>query len=107
MIQMAAVGPREVVQAFRSIGITDVCVETPPEASRAVFDLAKQGCAIIYITEDMAEQIEETISRFRSSALPAVIPIPGPSGVTGYGMASVRANVEKAVGANILFKEEG
>ena len=61
MIQMAAVGPREVVQAFRAIGITDVCVETPQEASRAVFDLAKQGCAIIYITEDMAEQIEETI----------------------------------------------
>ena len=57
MIQMAAVGPREVVQAFRAIGITDVCVETPQEASRAVFDLAKQGCAIIYITEDMAEQI--------------------------------------------------
>lgn len=107
MSRIAAVGPRETVLAFRAIGITAASVDSAEEASRAVFNLANEGYAVIFITEDIAEQITETISRYKTSALPAIIPIPGAAGGTGYGMAAVRANVEKAVGADILFKEEG
>ena len=36
----------------------------------------------------------------------AVIPIPGSRGSNGLGMSRVRANVEKAIGADILFNNE-
>ena len=36
----------------------------------------------------------------------AVIPIPGSQGSNGLGMRRVRANVEKAIGADILFNNE-
>ena len=54
-----------------------------------------------------AASIPETLDRYKSQSLPAIIPIPGSQGATGYGMAALNANVEKAVGANILFQKEG
>ena len=107
MQKVAAVGERDSVLAFQALGLTVVAVTTAQEASQAVFRLAQQGYAVIFITETMAELIPETIDRYKTSALPAIIPIPGAAGSTGIGMRNVRQNVEKAVGADILFKEEG
>ena len=80
---------------------------TAQAAQKALFEAAKSGCAVILVTEDVARLIPEAISRYSTEPVPAIIPIPGASGSTGLGMANVRANVEKAVGADILFKEEG
>ena len=107
--QIAAIGPKDAVLAFRALGITVVPAQEPDAVSQAIFRLAKEGYAVIFITEEEAEGAKEMISRFATSPLPAIIPIPGASGANGYGMRAVRANVEKAVGADILFsdKEEG
>ena len=103
MSKIAAIGPKEAVLAFRALGLTVLPVTTPEEASRAVFQLAEEGFSVIFITEKEAAQIEETISRYKTSPTPAIIPIPGASGGTGLGMQAVRANGEKAIGADILF----
>ena len=105
--EIAVVGARDAVLAFKALGLTVCPVAGAQEASAEVFRLAEGGAAVIFITEEVAAQIEETISRYKSRALPAIIPIPGASGATGEGMRRIRANVEKAVGADILFKGEG
>lgn len=92
--------------AFKALGLKVVPADTPAAVSRAVNDLAREGAQVIFITEREAAQIEETISRYKTALAPAIIPIPGAQGATGLGMAAVRANVEKAVGANILFDEK-
>ena len=92
--------------AFMALGVRVYAVDTKEEAQRALFDAAKGGAAVILITEETAREIPEAISRYSAQPVPAIIPIPGASGGTGLGMANVRANVEKAVGADILFKEE-
>ncbi|HIU33855.1 MAG TPA: V-type ATP synthase subunit F [Candidatus Pullichristensenella excrementigallinarum] len=102
MTKIAAVGPKDAVLAFKALGLEVVSVETAEQASKAVFDLAEAGCQVIFITEREAEKIPETISRYKTSPTPAIIPIPGATGATGFGMRAVRANVEKAVGADIL-----
>lgn len=107
MRKVAAVGSRDTVLAFRALGLDVVPCDTAEEASRAVFHLAEDGCAVIFITENMAAQIGETLERYRMATTPAIIPIPGASGTDGSGMRNIRANVEKAIGADILFKEEG
>ena len=107
MHKVAAVGSRDTVLAFKALGLTVKPAVTAQEASRAVFELAQDGCAVIFITENVAAQIQETIERYKTAPLPAIIPIPGATGSDGSGMRSVRANVEKAIGADILFKEEG
>ncbi len=107
MQKIAVVGSRDTVLAFKALGLEVCPAETAQEASQAVYRLAEGGAAVIFITENYAAEIEETISRYRTVALPAIIPIPSASGATGEGMKRVRANVEKAIGADILFKEEG
>ena len=69
--------------------------------------LAKEGYAVIFVTEEEAEGAREMIARFAAEPLPAIIPIPGASGANGFGMRAVRANVEKAVGVDILLGKKG
>ncbi len=107
MHKMAVVGARDSVLAFKALGLTVMPAQTPEEASKAVRTLVKDGYAIIFITEEMAEAIQETLSKYKTQPLPAIIPIPGSNGSNGYGMRALRDNVEKAVGADILFQKEG
>ena len=106
MASIAAVGPREAVLAVRALGLEVREVASSEETSRAVNDLARSGAKVIFITEREAAAIEETISRYNTALTPAIIPIPGAAGATGAAMAAVRANVEKAVGADILLDEK-
>lgn len=45
------------------------------------------------------------IDEYATATFPAIIPIPAGSRSLGLGMKRVKENVEKAVGADILFKE--
>jgi len=58
--------------------------------------------AVIFVTEQVAKDIEETIKRYNRETLPAVILIPSNQGTLNIGMQRIRDNVEKAVGVNIL-----
>ncbi len=64
--------------------------------------LAREDYGIIFITEQVAQAIGETIDRYNKSATPGIILIPSNSGSLGAGLARVRDNVERAVGMNIL-----
>lgn len=103
---LAAVGDRASVMLFKALGVQAVYAEDAAEADSAVRALAVAGCKVIYITERLAQKIPETIEQYKTKPYPAVIPIPDRAGSTGLGMRNIRANVEKAVGADILFGEE-
>ena len=80
----------------------------PPQGSstRLLHTLAKdETYAIIFIVENYAKVMAEDIARYKDSPLPAVISIPGRAGSDGSGMAAIKSAVERAVGADILFKE--
>ena len=47
----------------------------------------------------------EDMARYKDLPLPAVISIPGRAGSDGSGMAAIKSAVERAVGADILFKD--
>ena len=99
--KMAAVGERDAVLAFQAVGLRVEPVETP----HAVNALAKEGYSIILVTERTAQGIEETISKYKTMPTPAIIPIPGAGGTSGYARAAMKANMEKAVGADILMNQ--
>ncbi|MCR8608266.1 V-type ATP synthase subunit F, partial [Salmonella enterica subsp. enterica serovar Typhimurium] len=64
--------------------------------------LAMNNYAVIFVTEQVAKDIEETIERYNREVLPAVILIPSNQGTLNIGMQRISDNVEKAVGVNIL-----
>lgn len=102
MDKIAVIGDRTSVLAFRAMGV-DVFTPVDAEAARNSVDrAAREGYGVIFLTEAIASQIPETVSRYRSQIKPAVILIPDHQGSQGVGMSDIYKNVEKAVGTNIF-----
>ena len=107
--KMGVVGERDAVLAFKAIGMQAIPVSTPEQTTAALHKLATAGVPVIFITESCARMVPESLEKYKTDPSVAVIPIPGSQGTDGFGHSRVRANVEKAIGADILFnnKKEG
>lgn len=100
--KIGVVGDKDSVLAFKALGIDVFPVVSADEARIAVDRLAKNDYAVIFVTEQVAQEIEETIERYTKQVLPAVILIPSNQGTLNIGMKKISDSVEKAVGVNIL-----
>lgn len=103
---VAVVGEKESVLCFQSVGFEVFSVAPGESAEPLLRDLTKQAYAIIFVTEQVLAPILSLLGDYKNQMLPAIIPIPGHGGSLGIGMAGVRACVERAVGADILFQQE-
>lgn len=106
MYKVAVLGDRDSIYGFASVGMEIFPITAAAEAERKIKTLADDGYAIIYITESLCEQIEETLDNYQSKPLPAIIPIPGITGNTGVGVERVKKSVKKAVGSDIIYNEK-
>jgi len=102
MYKIGVVGDKDSVLAFKAIGIDVYPVIEPTEAQKTIDRMAMDKYAVIFVTEQVAVNIEETIERYNRQTLPAVILIPSNQGSLNIGMQRIKDNVEKAVGVNIL-----
>jgi V/A-type H+/Na+-transporting ATPase subunit F len=100
--KISVVGDKDSVLAFKALGIDVFPVVESEDARRAVDNCAKSGYAVIFVTEQVAQSIDETIARYNDKILPAVILIPSNQGSLNIGMKRISESVEKAVGVNIL-----
>ncbi len=102
MYKIAVIGDKDSVLAFKALGLDVYTVNHGDEARKTVDSLAANQYGIIFITEDIASLIEETISRYDKEPVPAIILIPSNQGTLNIGMDRIQENVEKAIGTNIL-----
>ncbi|WP_077849226.1 V-type ATP synthase subunit F [Clostridium puniceum] len=100
--KIGVVGDKDSVLAFKALGIDVFLVTHSDEARITVDKLAQNDYAVIFVTEQVGEGIQETIERYTRQMLPAVILIPSNQGTLNIGMQKINNNVEKAVGINIL-----
>jgi len=102
--KIGVVGGRDTVLCFKAIGldIFPVTAEDPEGIRRTIDRLVYESYGIIFITEEIAQIIDETIERYKNHIVPAIILIPGNQGSLGVGLKKIRDNMEKAVGVNIL-----
>ena len=106
MYKIGMIGERDSVIGFMALGFAVHDAEDVDGARALLHTLAKNSeYAIIYIVENYAIALAEDIAKYKDAPTPAIICIPGKSGTTGYGLAQVKKAVERAVGADILFKE--
>ncbi len=98
---MAVIGDRESVMLFRVLGVQTIAAETAEETARAIHRLAKEGCSIIYLTEQLARLVPEELARYQARTCPAIIPIPGSRGSDGFGRQQIQSNIYKAVGMDL------
>lgn len=100
--KIAVVGNRDAILPFRLIGFQTYPVAEPQEAVNTLRTLSRENFGIIYLTEDIAQAIPETVAYYDQQLTPALILIPTHRGTTGLGRQRIRDNVEKAVGQDIL-----
>ncbi|AJD30554.1 V-type ATP synthase subunit F [Clostridium sporogenes] len=102
MYKIGVVGDKDSILAFKALGIDVYPVTEPDEARITINKMAAEKYAIIFVTEQIAKDLEETIERYNRELIPAVILIPSNQGSLNIGMQRINDNVEKAVGVNIL-----
>lgn len=99
---IAVVGDKDSVLAFKAIGLDVFPVEGEMQAREKVKILAR-SYSVIFITEQVAMEIESLLARYKSRPYPVIVPIPSAEGGIGFGMKGIKADVEKAIGSDILF----
>ncbi|WP_347707988.1 V-type ATP synthase subunit F [Clostridium sporogenes] len=102
MYKIGVVGDKDSILAFKALGIDVYPVTEPDEARITINKMAAEKYAIIFVTEQIAKNLEETIERYNRELIPAVILIPSNQGSLNIAMQRINDNVEKAVGVNIL-----
>ncbi len=102
MFKIGVVGDKDSVLAFQSMGIDIFPVKDAKEARNIIDKIAKEHYGLIFLTEQVAKNIEETVQRYKKKLTPAIILIPSNQGTLGIGMEEINKNVEKAIGSNIF-----
>lgn len=102
MYKIGVVGDKDSVLAFKALGIDVYPVSSVEEARKTVDTMAAKMYGVIFVTEQVAKDLDETIERYNREILPAIILIPSNQGTLNIGMKRISDNVEKAVGVNIL-----
>lgn len=103
---VGAIGEKEVIGAFRAIGMKTCAADTEKGIAQAVHNLVRQDVRVIFVTEQAARIGHETFEKYKTDSTVTLIPVPGSRGSDGLGMERVHANVEKAIGADILLGDE-
>ena len=104
MLKIAVVGGAETVMGFKALGLEACPVANAEEARETLRRLTKdsEDYAIIYVEENLAQELQHEIDKFKDVPKPAIILIPGREGPLGLGQTALQAAVERAVGSDIL-----
>ncbi len=105
MYKIGVIGDKDSILGFKALGLSVFPVTEIEEAKNVLHKLAKEDYAVIYITEQIAKDITTEIDKYKDKRFPAIILIPNNQGSLGIGMRGVKKSVERAVGADILFKD--
>lgn len=102
---IAIIGYGDSVLAFKAGGVDAFTASDAPKAKELLRKLAKKY-KVIFITDDLAMDIDDLIARMNESAYPIVVPIPSEKGSSGYAVAKMKDQMERALGVDILFNKE-
>lgn len=102
---MAIIGDGDSVLAFASGGVKAFPVSNVEKAQETLKQLAKEY-QIVFITDDLAKQMDGLISKYLTKAYPIILSVPSKSGSNGYGAEGLKKAMEKALGVDILFTDK-
>lgn len=104
MLKIAVIGGSDTVMGFKALGLTTCPVNNGDEALKELKRLTHESedYAIIYIEENLAQELSAEIEKYKDRPSPAIILIPGRNGSLGIGRKALDDAVERAVGTIVL-----
>lgn len=104
--KIAVIGDKDSVLAFKSVGVEVFDATTPQQAQQLIKKLSREQYAVLFLAENLAEQIPDVLDKAKTQPFPAIVPIPTTSESSGFGMRGIKNDVEKAIGVDIIFNKE-
>ncbi len=100
--KIAAIGEHDIMLIFKAIGAEVFPVADYRQAAPKIKEASKQGFGIIFITETIAAELDETIRSYESEFLPSIVVIPGLGKSNKYATKKLRQAIIKAMGIDIM-----
>jgi V/A-type H+-transporting ATPase subunit F len=106
MPKVAVLGERDTVLGFKSSGAVVYVADTPLQARESLGKVLSGDYAVLLVTESIATALSTELAPLYDKPKPVVTVLPDARKRQGMGMQLLRKRVERAVGADILFKGE-
>ena len=103
--ETAIIGYGSGIVAFKAAGVDSFTAEDSTRAREILRKLAKEY-KVIFITDDLAADLNDLIVRMNEKAYPIIVPIPSEKGSSGYAIDRMKDQMERALGVDILFSRE-
>lgn len=101
--KIAIIGSPDAISGFKAVGCEAIGVKTKEEAREKIQQIYDSSdYAVLFITENWADNVREFLNELPPKALPSITAIPSQLGSTGAGLANLKRIVEQAVGSDIL-----
>jgi V/A-type H+-transporting ATPase subunit F len=99
---MFCIADEDTVRGFRMAGVTGQAVNSPQAAASAVkLAAAQRDCAILILTEQVADSIRPQVEQIRFEfQQPLIVEIPGPAGPLP-NRKNLRQLAQEAVGIHV------
>lgn len=104
--RIAFLGSKDTVSGFIPLGVAAYAVSDHESALGAFNECLARRYAVLFMTEEIAQALEKELKAIRFNQTPAVLVVPSILGSQGLGLRRLRSLVEKAVGADILSRDE-
>ena len=105
MAKIAVVGPRESVLYYLSAGFALYPAEDADTAAKALDLAASEGASVIFVSPAYAEALADQMAKYAYRSKIAVTLLPQKTEGVDPGTALMKSAVERAVGADIVYKE--
>ncbi|HDS08809.1 MAG TPA: V-type ATP synthase subunit F [Firmicutes bacterium] len=102
MSQIAFIGDTESISGFKAFGVDIYSVDDYKDAKEIFQKVIKLRYKLIFITEDLADHLEEEINKYFSQAYPIISIFPGLKESKGSGEERILKIIEQTIGSNIL-----
>lgn len=99
--RVAFLGNKQELLPFKALGI-DVYSFEPSKKEELILKLREEDYSIIFISENVYEELKEFAGQEVAKFTPAVVIIPSPEGSQGLGTERIKKIAEKAVGVDLL-----
>ena len=105
MAKIAVVGPRESILYYLSAGFAIYPAEDAENASAELNRAADDGASVIFVSPVYAEALSEQMAKYAYRSKIAVTLLPQKTEGVDPGTALMKSAVERAVGADIVYKQ--
>ena len=105
MAKIAVVGPRESILYYLSAGFAIYPAEDAESAGAELDRAANEGASVIFVSPVYADDLAERMASYAYRSKVAVTLLPQKAEGVDPGTALMKSAVERAVGADIVYKQ--